>query len=293
MNAPTDDETPSPRPLRWIVRAMDEVGLLHLWHSSINVKLLCLQRFVRLFAYGASTLILVAYLNALGTSDTRTGLFMTLTLAGDVLISLGLTLVADRLGRRKVLALGALLMSASGIVFALTDNYWILLAAAVIGVITPSGNEIGPFRAIEESTLAHLSKPGERPSIFAWYTLLGTAGTALGLITGGWATTLLIEGRRWDVVPAYRVVYIAYAVLGGVKLLLSLLLGQECEVDKQPLEANPSETAPLLAGNGGKDDGKRSKFALLPQLSKESKVILVQLCILFAFDNFASGLASL
>ncbi|KAK4937091.1 hypothetical protein LTR28_009949, partial [Elasticomyces elasticus] len=98
-----------------------------------------------MFAYGSSTLILALYFSALGHSDTKIGLFMTLTLIGDVLISLALTFVADALGRRRILVLGALLMSLSGAIFASVENYWILLFAAVVGVISPSGNEIGPF----------------------------------------------------------------------------------------------------------------------------------------------------
>lgn len=285
-------DTAPPPPVRWITRGLRELGLHHLWRSSINVKLLCLQRFVRLFAYGASTVILVSYLRALGISDSETGLFMTLTLAGDILISLGLTLVADRLGRRKILALGALLMAASGVVFSLTSNYWILLAAAVFGVINPSGNEIGPFRAVEESTLAHLTKPDERTSIFTWYIMSGTAGTALGLITSGWATTLLAK-HGWLPVETYRVVFVAYAVLGIVKFILSLLLGKQCEMDRPPAQTQSSETEPLLNGDAPKADDKPSKFAMLPGLSRESTVILVQLCMLFALDNFASGLATL
>jgi predicted MFS family arabinose efflux permease len=114
-----------------------ELGLVSLYHCRPDVKLLFLQRFVRLFAYGASTLVLVAYLEALGISKTRIGLFMTLTLAGDVCISFILTLFADGLGRRAVLALGAVLMAGSGAVFALFKDYYILLAAAVFGVISP------------------------------------------------------------------------------------------------------------------------------------------------------------
>ena len=62
---------------------------------------------------------------------------MTLTLLGDVVISFLLTLVADALGRRRILAMGALLMTASGVVFALSNNYWILVIASVFGVISP------------------------------------------------------------------------------------------------------------------------------------------------------------
>ena len=118
-------------------RALDELGLVSLWHSSRDVKVLCLQRFVRLFAYGGSTLVLVAYLQALGISRTRVGLFMTLTLVGDVAISFVLTLLADGLGRKAILILGAALMAASGVVFALCGNYWMLLVAAIVGVISP------------------------------------------------------------------------------------------------------------------------------------------------------------
>jgi predicted MFS family arabinose efflux permease len=122
---------------KYIAKVLEELGLVSLWTSTIDTKLLCIQRFVRLFAYGGSTLILVAYLAALGISKTKIGLFMTLTLVGDTAISFVLTLFADALGRKVVLALGAVMMTASGIVFALSGNYWILLLAAIMGVISP------------------------------------------------------------------------------------------------------------------------------------------------------------
>lgn len=125
------------RPVRVVARFLEEIGLVTMWQSSLDVKLLCAQRFVRLFAYGGSTLILASYLSAIGIADDRIGLFMTLTLIGDVVISFFLTLFADRMGRKAVLSLGSILMACSGVVFALTGNYWILLAAAVFGVISP------------------------------------------------------------------------------------------------------------------------------------------------------------
>jgi MFS family permease len=122
---------------RYLVKVLEELGLVSLWSSSVDTKLLCIQRFVRLFAYGGSTLILVAYLSALGHSPTKIGLFMTLTLIGDTFISFVLTLFADALGRKAILALGAGLMAAAGAMFALFGNYYVLLLAAIIGVISP------------------------------------------------------------------------------------------------------------------------------------------------------------
>ena len=122
---------------RFFSRALEELGILSVYRSPLDTKLLIFQRIVRLFAYGSSTLILVLYLSALGISDYRIGLFMTLTLVGDVIISFLLTLTADGLGRRRMLAFGAISIIASGVVFALSGNYWVLLASAIFGVISP------------------------------------------------------------------------------------------------------------------------------------------------------------
>ena len=127
----------SQKALALLTKLASELGIFSILHSSIDTKLLCAQRFTRLFAYGASTLILALYLSTIGISDARIGLFMTLTLLGDVVISFLLTLVADSLGRRRILMLGAALMTASGIVFAVSGNYWILVLASIIGVISP------------------------------------------------------------------------------------------------------------------------------------------------------------
>lgn len=120
-----------------ITRFIAEIGLKTFYNSSKDTKLLVLQRFVRLFAYGGSTLVLVLYLRALDISESRIGIFMSLTLVGDIGISFILTLFADALGRKRVLAVGSALMCASGVTFGLFGNYWILLAAAVFGVISP------------------------------------------------------------------------------------------------------------------------------------------------------------
>lgn len=121
----------------FLSKVAEELGLFSILHSSRDTKLLCLQRFIRLLAYGGSTLILALFLASVGSSDARIGLFMTLTLLGDVVISFILTLVADGLGRRRILMLGAALMSASGLIFALSGNYWVLVMASIFGVISP------------------------------------------------------------------------------------------------------------------------------------------------------------
>ena len=118
-------------------RIVAELGLTALARSTIDTKLLCLQRFVRIAAYGATALILALFLSELGVSDARIGLLMTLTLLGDVCISFILTLFADGLGRKNILVIGSALMVLSGSVFAVSETYWVLVVASIFGVVSP------------------------------------------------------------------------------------------------------------------------------------------------------------
>ncbi|THC93417.1 hypothetical protein EYZ11_007112 [Aspergillus tanneri] len=269
-------------------KVLEELGLLSVWQSSRDVKLLCLQRFVRLFAYGGSTLILASYLSELGISDARIGLFMTLTLVGDVIISFFLTLFADTMGRKAVLALGSLLMAGSGIIFGLWENFWILLAAAVLGVISP--------RAVEESTLAHLTPHELLGDIFAWYSLIGTAGTALGMMACGWAINLLQTTKGWQFVPACRVIFFAYGAIGAIKFLLTVALSKNIEVEDKTKPQEQSregdETQPLLGDRRIQGNSPRKSFLAFLG-GRELVSLVIRLFILFGLDSFASGLASL
>src|SRR5580765_429659 len=104
-----------------------------------DARILFGTRILRMFAYGLLSVILVLYLSAIGLSSQRIGALLTLTLLGDALISLWMTTSADRKGRRTMLIAGALLMVLAGIVFALSRNFWVLIIAAIFGVISPSG----------------------------------------------------------------------------------------------------------------------------------------------------------
>ncbi|KAI2610109.1 major facilitator superfamily domain-containing protein [Hypoxylon fragiforme] len=206
-------------------------------------------------------------------------------------------------------------MAGSGAVFALAGSYWVLLAAAVVGVVSPSGNEIGPFRAVEESIVAQLTDPDRRSDVYAWYSLLGLVGAACGSMTCGWVLQHLTGTLGWGSMRAYRAVYVGYAVLGLVKLALTALLSHEVESEKKQLQKQQrerqerdGETRPLLGNEAGDAEASTTPppppppppgpkkgwlRALVPDISKESVPVVITLCLLFALDSFGSGLAPL
>src|SRR5258706_10528432 len=107
----------------------------------------------------------------MGLSERQTGMLLTLTLVGDTFVSLFLTTRADRIGRRRMLIVGALLMAGAGLAFAATSSLLLLTIAGTIGVVSPSGNEVGPFLSIEQAALSQVVAHRNRTSTFAWYTL--------------------------------------------------------------------------------------------------------------------------
>jgi MFS family permease len=175
--------------------------------------LLFVTRCARMFAYGMLSVVLVLYLVELGLRDWEIGLLLTLTMIGDTAISLWLTTTADRIGRRRTLLIGSVLMIVAGIAFLATNNVLLLVIAATIGVISPGGHEIGPFLSIEQASLAHVIDRERYTGVFAWYQLAGSIATALGALAGGWLTWAA-QHSGLEGAAMYRPALFAYAGFG-------------------------------------------------------------------------------
>jgi len=232
--------------------------------------LLFLTRFMRLFAYGSLSVVLVFYLVALGLSESQTGILLTLTLVGDVVVSLFLTTRADRIGRRRMLIVGAILMAAAGLAFACTKSLFLLIIAGTIGVISPSGNEVGPFLSIEQAALSHVVSQQTRTEVFAWYTLTGSVATAMGALFGGTVTHAL-QRTTWTPVGTYRVVVVLYSLLGVILAYSFARLSPAAEVS--------------LPQEGSALPGTIGSFLGIGH----SRRVVMKLSSLFALDSFAGG----
>ncbi len=228
-----------------------------------NIVLLFATRSLRMFAYGLVSVVLLLYLDGLGFSMASVGLLLSLTLLGDTLLSLFITTQADRIGRKRMLMAGALLMLAAGFPLALSSSFLVILFALTAGVLSPTGNEAGPFLALEQTALSELLAEDARTATFAWYNLAGSLATAFGALAGGCISQAL-QGSGLAPVASYRAIVLAYCGLGLVLTLLFRAIGPAIE---PPRDRRPSGKLGLGSSRG----------------------IVARLAALFSLDAFGGG----
>ena len=228
-----------------------------------DTTILFATRAVRMYGFGAISIIIALYLSERGLSSSLIGWVFTLALAGDALISIGITQVADRFGRRKLLLLSSVLIALAGLGFAFTGNIALLILTAIIGTISPNGNEVGPFQALEQASLSEVSNAVSRTRLFGWYQMTGSLATACGALSAGWMV------QTWHVqngskLEAYQLVLVAYAATGAILALLFSRLSPRIELKKISSEI---------------------KVGL-----NKSRAVVLRLCGLFMIDSFGSSL---
>jgi len=305
------------RPLQWFYH---EFGLDSLYGAGRNAYLVVIARSCRMFAYGTNSLILALFFAELKFSDFRIGLFMSLTLLGDVFLGMWLTLIADKVGRRRVLFLGSFLMVMSGFVFAVFESFWILLLAAIVGVVSATGGDFGPFRAIEESILSELTGPATRSDVFTWYVTTSTLGSSIGSEASGRIIHHLHDGPDgWSLKDAYHTIFWIYTGMGVVNALLVSFMTDACELKRNEGgrgrggaysqvatqdviddeydndsddgdAAAAQEESPHKNGVTGKQSFVGRLAGQLSSISAPSRRVMYKLWALLAIDSVADGM---
>jgi MFS family permease len=215
---------------------------------------------VRSFAYGFLSVVLGIYLDALGLDKVAIGWIFAAALAGGAVMTVVLTAVADRFGRKSLLIPGAVLVALAGLVFTATNNPILLAMAAIFGTISPSGKEVGPFLSIEQAILPQTTHDQNRTAAFSAYNLAGSLSGALGALAVGLPSLLSMP-----TLSGYRLLIWAYVVSAVVMLILFAFLSPAIETKKK--------SAVNLRGIG----------------VQRSRGIVAKLAALFALDAFAGG----
>ena len=231
-------------------------------------KLLLTARMVRTFSYGFLSIILAIYLKQIGFDDILIGVILSATLLNSVFFTLFASFYADRFGRRKILIIYAVLMSAAGTIFLLTDNYLALIVAALIGTINVTGSETSAFLSIEQAILPQtVKKIKKRNTLFAFYNMGGTFAMSGGILLSG--IPQILQETGWSNVESFKPLFATYVIAGLMVAILYLFLSKNIEVK------NRHEI--------------KSQGSPMKQLSPKSRSIIGKLSLLFSLDSFAGG----
>jgi MFS family permease len=216
-------------------------------------------RALRDFGDGFVAVLLPVYLTAIGLGAFEVGLVSTLALFGSALMTLGIGAIGARVDQRSLLIAASGLMTATGLAFAVSESYGLILLVAFMGTMNPSSGSVSIFAPLEQSVLSRAVADRERTRMFARYSLIGALAAALGSLVSGSPDLLARAGLTQ--LAALQAMFIAYAALGIAGGFVYARI--------------PRHTT---------RHANRPTAALGP-----SKGIVYRLAVLFSIDSFAGG----
>jgi MFS family permease len=186
-------------------------------------RLLFAARALRSFAFGWLSVVLALYLAGRGLGATEIGAVFTATMVEDALFTMLLSTFAARVGPARLMAATAPLIALGGVLLATARSPWLLVTGAVLGTLSPNGQDAGPFAPLEHSLLPGATRSGAMVRVFALYNLVAFAAAASGAALAG--LVLGWSGRQGiPELSAERAMLAAYAGAGFVLTALYLAL---------------------------------------------------------------------
>ena len=207
-----------------------------------DIIILFITKILRMFSFGALSVVFFNVLASKGIEEQQIGFLQSFVAFGDIVISLILTTRADKIGRKKTLILGAFLKFFAGIVYAVSDNYIMLIISGALGVLTVSGGEIGPFLPIEQAAIAHIVEENTATEeemkedvtrAYGYYNMASYLSQASGNVACGVYISWAVDhfgGQREDYF--IQIVYM-YAAFGLLKGFAYCLLSNHIEADPE------------------------------------------------------------
>jgi MFS family permease len=224
-------------------------------------RLLFTAAFLRALATGMIGVLIAIFLARRGFDPGQIGLVVSAGLLGATVAALVVTLFGDRLGRRRVLVVVALLGAAGGFGTAIASELGVVVAAAFVGMVNGMGRDRGASLIVDQAILPATAGDAERTTTFAWYSVLQDIGHALGALLAG-APVLLRHLGATDELSAARATVLAYS---AIVLLTAAIYGR----------LSVAAEAPDVS----------SKL----RVSRESRRILWRISALFALDSLGGG----
>jgi MFS family permease len=214
-----------------------------------DARLLLAARVVRNFAYGYLVVVLGIYLDLLGLTPFEIGAVLTASLLGSAALTVGWSLVADRVGRRRSLVGLAALMVLGGAAFALSRDPWVLAIASFAGSLSSAGTDTGTFVTVDQAMLPQITPDHRRTSTFAVQNTFATLAVAGGSLAA--SAVALFTGLGLHGADAYRPFFVLFALVGLFDLVLFARLSPAVEADATPSPVSSQRSWHGLGASSG------------------------------------------
>jgi MFS family permease len=176
------------------------------------------------------SILIAQYADAIGLSGLETGVLASAALVGTSVTTWLVGQYVERIGRRRLLIVGAWLTVVTGLAYAGSNELAVLIAVAFVGTVNPTSGDVSSFLPIEQAILAQEPGSGaERVHTFARFNIIGSLAGAMGALVSG-STVLLVLLPNIGTLGAIRLLFAAYSLLGIAILLLVLRLGPSAEL---------------------------------------------------------------
>jgi MFS family permease len=235
-----------------------------------DARWLVAARTLRSFGDGLTSVLLPAFLLALGHSAFEVGALTTAALAGSAALTLVVGLISHRLAPRAVLLAGCALMLATGLGFAAFSVFSVLLVVAFLGTLNPSGSDVSVFLPTEQALLVETVEPSERTALFARYNVCAALAVSFGALCAG-APAWLAARADTDLAHTARIAFAGYGLLGIATAFCYRRLAR-------------APRAPAAAEEVQRPAASRQALG-------ESRGIVLRLTALFSLDSFGGGFA--
>ena len=218
-------------------------------------------RALRDFGDGFVAVLLPIYLTTIGLGAFEVGVVASASLLGSALMTLGIGMLGAKVDQRRLLMIASGLMIATGVAFALSSTYAVILLIAFLGTINPSAGSVSVFVPLEHTILSRAAADHDRTRMFARYSLIGAMAAAVGALASG--SPDLLANLGVTQATALKGMFLLYAVLG---------LAGGVAYAQIPADTTPHDEKPISA--------------LGP-----SRRIVYKMAALFSIDAFAGGFA--
>lgn len=143
-------------------------------------RLVFVAKTARTFCYGFLGVLFPVYLAERGMDAAHIGLAVTLTLLASAAMTLAIRHPAERYGSRVALIAQASLIVVSAVIFLITSEPWLIVAAAMIGNLAVGTGETGPFLTLEQVAVTRATPRERLTTTLSLYNLAGYGASALG-----------------------------------------------------------------------------------------------------------------